>query len=794
MDESRKRDVPTASAENISSPLDEDFGNDFLSSWKLPKSGKDTIDFTVDSIPKSSKKFSFGNLDDFGLDGAFDKLPSFKMGMSDLDFSSPLKKKVKHSSSNGDDLSDGKKESEKNNFSFSFDFNELGKFCLDAKLGIEEKSMSKFTGKVDPVSSEVNKDAQRGLSAKASGILEDNSSKDKPQTQGVCTLRPSHPTNHESVKNASLPASNVNAADSSDKIQEHTSVSPAIMKQTKVDSVPSGNHREHPKEIYPTKAAVNIPSQNFSGSALSGEDPTQVLADPMNTKGATIADIGKIHISRESNDKEQSIGSQSKDTSTINPDVSGRLVGQFDSRNEVVEESVSLNEGSQGNRSFSDVHKKLLKKTSCGTKDTDEGTSGHKSLSSSMQRGITNVESALANERGSFSILSKSTNMKASRVELTSETALNQLSGASKVIKKMTLHPTDLKREHKQANAGPDKCKNALSKTYSKQASHGLLTTSINGKGDRNAKSGLEPPSSGNLSLLNARNSTAHTTGHKTVANHVLLKSSNASDSLHDTHSKDNKMPTISQLTGVRIAKLGIRSPMSDRVPEKESVQLTGTKGSPLTTSQTLNSVPEGKPALRSPAIMQKESVLDPKAPTVLKRIMRSPAVRKSPQTVPELGNEMILGSGTPKAHVDIAISSRMPSEMGDISDLELPMLLENDGNLEKAEACRKELEDICILLKRKHAEAKELAVRAIVNNNTMLMLNHPMFEEKICSIKKFANDLRSKKYLFEEVGSINAATATSKAIISLIGSAVYSWRPKAGYLSVHQRAFSASG
>jgi len=133
-----------------------------------------------------------------------------------------------------------------------------------------------------------------------------------------------------------------------------------------------------------------------------------------------------------------------------------------------------------------------------------------------------------------------------------------------------------------------------------------------------------------------------------------------------------------------------------------------------------------------------------------------SPAVRKSPQTVPELGNEMILGSGTPKAHVDM-ISSRMPSEMGDTSDLELPMLLENDGNLEKAEACRKELEDICILLRRKHAEAKELAVRAIVNNNNMLMLNHPMFEEKICSIQKFANGLRSKKYLFEEVGSINA-------------------------------------
>ncbi|CAO2182861.1 unnamed protein product [Urochloa humidicola] len=761
MEESRKRDVSTANAKNTNSPLDEDFGNDFLSSWKLSKSGKDTIDFSVDSVTKSSKKFNFANLDDFGLDGAFDKLPSFKMGMSDLDFSSPLKKKVKHNTSNGDDLSEGKKETEKDNFSFSFDFNELGKFSLDAKLGIEEKSTSKVTGKVDPISSDGNKDTQRGLSTKGTAILEDNNSKGKTGTQDVCALRSSYLTNHESVKNASRPASNINAAVSSDKIQEHTSVNPATMEQTKVDSLPNENNGEHPKEIDPTKAAVNIPSQNFSCSALSGEDLTQVLPDLMNSKDDPIVDFGKVQVSRESNDNEQATGSRSRDTSTTNSNVSRRLVGQFDSRNEAVEESVSLNEGSQGNQSFSAVPKKVLKKMSCGsgTKNTEDGTSGHKSLSSSTRRGIRNVEPALASVRGSFSLLSKSANMTASRVELTSETALNQLSSASKVIKKMTTHPTDLKREHNQANGGPDKPKAALLKTHSKPALPELLTTSINAKGDRNAKSGLELPSSGNSSMLNARMSTAHGTGHKIVANHVLLKSSNASDSSQVTPSKDNKISPISQLTGARIAKLGIRSPKSDRVLEKESVQLSGTKGSPVTTSKMLT-VPEGKPALPSPAIMQKVpegSVLDPKAPAVLKRIMRSPAVRKSPRTVPELGNEMILGGGTPKAHVDNAISSRMPSEMGDISDLELPMLLENDGNLEKAEACRKDLEDICILLKRKHAEAKELAVRAIVNNNTMLMLNHPMFEEKICSIQKFANDLKSKKYLFEELGTINA-------------------------------------
>ncbi|CAN6253443.1 unnamed protein product [Urochloa humidicola] len=129
----RKRDVSTTNAKNIDSTLEEDFGNDFLSSWKLPKSG------SANSVPKSSNKFNFGKLDDFGLDGAFDKLASFEMGMSDMDFSSPLKKNVKHNTSNGDVLSEGEKETEKDNFS-SFDFNELGKFNLDAKLGIEKKS------------------------------------------------------------------------------------------------------------------------------------------------------------------------------------------------------------------------------------------------------------------------------------------------------------------------------------------------------------------------------------------------------------------------------------------------------------------------------------------------------------------------------------------------------------------------------------------------------------------------------------------------------------------------------
>ncbi|KAF2303241.1 hypothetical protein GH714_015691 [Hevea brasiliensis] len=67
----------------------------------------------------------------------------------------------------------------------------------------------------------------------------------------------------------------------------------------------------------------------------------------------------------------------------------------------------------------------------------------------------------------------------------------------------------------------------------------------------------------------------------------------------------------------------------------------------------------------------------------------------------------------------------------------DIPLAMEDDRNVEKAEAYAKELEDIVNMLKKKYDEAKEILVRAIVNNNS-LMLNHPMFDEKIsfqCSL-----------------------------------------------------------
>ncbi|KAH0985780.1 hypothetical protein GBA52_012957 [Prunus armeniaca] len=76
--------------------------------------------------------------------------------------------------------------------------------------------------------------------------------------------------------------------------------------------------------------------------------------------------------------------------------------------------------------------------------------------------------------------------------------------------------------------------------------------------------------------------------------------------------------------------------------------------------------------------------------------------------------------------------TSGLGSPCSNAMELEIHSIMENDGNVEKAEAYTKELEDICNMMKKKHEEAKELLVRAVVNNNNLLMLNHPIYEVKI--------------------------------------------------------------
>ncbi|KAI3918787.1 hypothetical protein MKX01_042107 [Papaver californicum] len=148
-------------------------------------------------------------------------------------------------------------------------------------------------------------------------------------------------------------------------------------------------------------------------------------------------------------------------------------------------------------------------------------------------------------------------------------------------------------------------------------------------------------------------------------------------------------------------------------------------------TSEIVNSLGLQKYGLSSPSLKRKKIEgfnADPATSYPLKRFAESPKENRKPteaserfETTSTLQSSSFQSTST----VEFTLGSRL-------SAFGVPSTVENDGIAEKAEAYTKELEDICNMLKKKHEEAKEILVRAIVNNNNLLMLNHPVYEEKI--------------------------------------------------------------
>ncbi|GMH15881.1 hypothetical protein Nepgr_017722 [Nepenthes gracilis] len=80
----------------------------------------------------------------------------------------------------------------------------------------------------------------------------------------------------------------------------------------------------------------------------------------------------------------------------------------------------------------------------------------------------------------------------------------------------------------------------------------------------------------------------------------------------------------------------------------------------------------------------------------------------------------------------DLLISTFDLPCAANVVELGMPLSIKSDINVQKAEAFTKGLEDLCSTLERQHEEAKELLVRAIVNDNNLLLLNHPIYQPKI--------------------------------------------------------------
>uniref|UniRef100_A0A7N0TQH0 Uncharacterized protein n=1 Tax=Kalanchoe fedtschenkoi TaxID=63787 RepID=A0A7N0TQH0_KALFE len=140
-----------------------------------------------------------------------------------------------------------------------------------------------------------------------------------------------------------------------------------------------------------------------------------------------------------------------------------------------------------------------------------------------------------------------------------------------------------------------------------------------------------------------------------------------------------------------------------------------------------------------TPTLKRKQAPTGGKLPeTPLKRLSQSP--KSSSKNVPHIkiqeqvqhqNNTSSKNTGIHSVDMSRTLTFDTPQEMN-LSVFELQPEMGNYGNVEKAEAYGKDLDDLWNMLKKIHEEAKELLVRAVINNTNLLLLNHPMHDEKI--------------------------------------------------------------
>ncbi|XP_061363435.1 uncharacterized protein At4g18490 [Gastrolobium bilobum] len=213
----QQKESSSADSKERSSLPDDGIGKEFLSSWKSMSMADDNaMDFSFDTVSKGKKKtFDFEKLltdsmsvsfkgpitiiyiyayamqldMDFNLDGEFDKISSFKVDMSDLDFTCPPKKT---SQSKDKKEASGAKAGKQDGFNFSFDFNELDSFNLDSSL-IKVDTTSNINQRKKGVTAEEsdNEDAKKPKTNDDGGVHASNDSKamKPPASERLETLK-----------------------------------------------------------------------------------------------------------------------------------------------------------------------------------------------------------------------------------------------------------------------------------------------------------------------------------------------------------------------------------------------------------------------------------------------------------------------------------------------------------------------------------------------------------------------------------------------------------------------------
>ncbi|KAI9121244.1 hypothetical protein K1719_008277 [Acacia pycnantha] len=783
----QQQKTSSADSKEGTSQKEEGIGKEFLSSWKsISMTDDDAMDFNFDSVTKGKKKtFNFGKLDmDFNLDGEFDKISSFKMDMSDLDFPCSPKKPSKSKENKGG--CSGAKEGRGHSFDFNFDFNEMDSFNLDSSLLKGDK-----TSTMDLTKSGVT---SHKIDAEVAKEPETNNNEHARASNVPMILKPLSSETAETSKVGIMvgdqkdldfiQGDSVPKASSSGKLGMLVEARSSTISTEEKDQKREIPMKRHTSESI-SKNIHNPPSQSVDHNvsnqdSITGQHTEVHSLDPDGVKSPLeISSTLQMKNLESGNEEDNTFGSsnQAEDTNDPHP--------------------VNSDSSFENNTSV-DVSKKVLLDNDI--KENQSSTSeGH--LATASSKPVVDEE-MLMKDREIKGMQSKFFCKTGENVPLKHNSLTFGKKGISFDYKKTgDMHLGSMTKATESFKSDDSECGTRLVSDSTPPTTKSVRdeSVSIDGKHDikipSSAMKGIVSDgtrSGGKLSetkqpiLKEVKKSKIMLleTSMSSIDVHILSSHINPSCLTEKTARHANKVPVNLQ------AQNSDKEPLKNlRVTGKEN-KLSSIKAVKIGSFKTAKGVETDK-ALPTP-IRQKETKSPANSENMKMRGItaskidhlidssanQKPATpflkRKNTNEVSEAdlaplrslkrlcysSSEIRNSKGSPEKAVG-KVESRSNSLLCNIPTLELPSppeinlvevklptsaLVVDNSSVEKAEAYTKELEDICNMLKKKHEEAKELIVRAVVNNNNLLMLNHPIYEEKFRKVQKLALHLMSKE------------------------------------------------
>ncbi|KAH7568822.1 hypothetical protein JRO89_XS06G0057200 [Xanthoceras sorbifolium] len=763
MAESRGGASASVNPKEKKSLLDDDIGQDFFSSWKsMSVTQDDAMDFNFDTVSSGKKKtFNFEKLDmDFNLDADFNKLSSFKVDMPDLDFPCPSKKTAKPKERT-EDSSKINCQGKKDHFSFSFDFNDED-FASDAQFGSKlvgtSKSLSREQANDEPVLliseenvkdlSNIREDFNSDGVQYTSKVVGDLRLLDEQGIQGEPTILRSEKNAGEDLHNSDVQIGSQLGAKS--PTRESTESEPgSLMSENNVKNFSDiregynsdgsqngsqvvGDLRSLDKQVKQGEPAM-LRTEKNSGDDLQAND-VQIGSQSMsNSKSISRELIEGVPVLLRSENNVKNRSSIRESFESDSEQNGSKLVGNVRLQDEQTAKGESVMPGSENNTG---LHGEGF--------NTNDAQVGNKmDFLKSLSRELTKTESVL--EESEKSDKNLSTIRKGINVD--------DVQNGSKVV-------GNSRSQEKEATTGK------LIQIRSEKSSayyfrdlnrfrdlgfcwmslflHQLVRFPLSGVNNSLwllSRFQVNPSSSSEK----IANSSTQASGNPKFVISSMQSIRSLKNLSVEGHKIGKRTPELSSLKNLRTVGANRDIPNSTVPRQNNSLRNLeqNTKFAGNTTSKIAHPVggPEKQKPL-TPSLKRKitvDSNADLLAFKPFKRLSESPKESRSFKeslgrvAEEETCNKNNQADSKTKNDLHVQPTSRLEvSREVNMTELEIPFAMENDGNVEKAEAYMKELEVICNMLKKKHEEAKEVLVRAIVNNNNLLMLSHPIYEEKI--------------------------------------------------------------